>query len=125
MVFRESGGYEGQPRRRLGGVWSGSSWRATDLARIIAGDSLHRVWSPALSAPRPILKRAIVSLPASTPSGVTPGHDDSVDDRQAGHLGDGAVVSAESSRDGASVAGRAQGPGHSPGQIRHSLRRPS
>src|SRR5262249_51771298 len=37
-------------------VWSESLLPATDLARIIAGDSLHRVWSPVLSAPRPILK---------------------------------------------------------------------
>ena len=42
--------------RMVRGVWSGSSWLATGIARIIAGDSLHRVWSPAPSAPRPILK---------------------------------------------------------------------
>ena len=55
-------------------LWSESSWRATSLARIIAGDSLHRVWSPALSAPRPILKRAIAACPLSRRYSVTPGH---------------------------------------------------
>ena len=57
--------------------WSGSSWHATGLERIIAGDSLHRVRSPALSAPRPILKRAIAACPLPRHSGVTPGQDDS------------------------------------------------
>jgi hypothetical protein len=47
-------------------IWSGSLLPATRLARIIAGDSLHRVWSPALSAPRPILKGR-QRLPTSTP----------------------------------------------------------
>ena len=41
---------------RPGPVWSGSLLPATGSARNIAGDSLHRVSSPALSAPRPILK---------------------------------------------------------------------
>ena len=36
--------------------WSESLLPATGLARIIAGDSLHQVWSPALSAPRLILR---------------------------------------------------------------------
>jgi hypothetical protein len=37
-------------------VWPESLLPATSSARIIAGDSLHRVSSPALSAPRPILQ---------------------------------------------------------------------
>ena len=38
-------------------LWSESLLPAMGLARIIACDSLHRLlWSPALSAPRPILE---------------------------------------------------------------------
>src|SRR5258706_16445533 len=42
-------------------VWSESLLPATALASIIAGDSLHRVRSPALSAPRPILKGPVAA----------------------------------------------------------------
>jgi hypothetical protein len=40
-------------------AWSGSLLPTTSLARIIAGDSWHRVRSPALSTLRPILKERV------------------------------------------------------------------
>jgi hypothetical protein len=56
-------------------LWSGSSWRAIRLTRIIAGDTLHRVWSLALSAPRQILKGIVAyrfHAVAASPRGTTP-----------------------------------------------------
>ena len=60
-------------------------------ARIIAGDSLHRVWSPALSAPRPILKgpeapahfHAVAASPGGTMTHLHP----ILDATRAGALG--------------------------------------
>jgi hypothetical protein len=49
----------GRPGGRQKIPWSGSLLPATGLTRIIAGDWLHRVSSPALSAPRPILKGSV------------------------------------------------------------------
>src|SRR5260370_40257253 len=51
--------------------WSEILLPAVSLARIIAGDSLHRVWSPALSASRPILKGSVAPA-TSRRSGAAP-----------------------------------------------------